>query len=172
MGNVTVQYGLGTQLVEITSNGSNDTIRLFGHGGQGLGWEQAFHIIDSNLTFVLTTNDFDANSMIPHFLLYSEMLCELMNSLVANPCGVGIEEVPYLMSKVYPNPGYDQIHIEFDDSEEVELLEVYNIQGAIQIQIPNPISGMSVNTYELATGMYFIKIKGAKGQSITKWVKE
>lgn len=89
LGNYEDHYGYGTHIGLFINPSTNDTLKLFGHGGNGLGVTIGFHNIEHNITFVLAGNDYTATNETG--ALYIEMLCKIMN-YASTACIAGITE--------------------------------------------------------------------------------
>ena len=69
--------------------------------------------------------------------------------------------------KVYPNPVQHNLYI--DSPEKIEQISIYDINGKMLQQTFNP--NQSVETGNLANGIYFVKIKTATGENVRKIIK-
>jgi hypothetical protein len=72
-----------------------------------------------------------------------------------------------------PNPATDQLKI--DNGElKIDRIEIYNVLGEKRLTLsPSPNGeGLRVDVSSLASGIYFIKVKGEKEERIGKFVKQ
>lgn len=88
---------------------------------------------------------------------------------------LGVEEVyseiPFLMM---PNPARDNIQLSFRSNEPTIEVTIYDILGKlVLVKTDQNVSNTSVDVSVLNSGVYFVKIKDAKGQfGLKKLVKE
>ena len=72
--------------------------------------------------------------------------------------------------EIYPNPGTDEVEINYNQL--IDTVEIYNSLGQIiQTLQPNKLS-VIVNTSNLPTGMYILKIKSNSSSAIIHWIKK
>lgn len=70
--------------------------------------------------------------------------------------------------KVFPNPGKDEINIQWSNTNVVYPIHLFDVQGKEWISDKNMYSNSKISTNGLAPGIYFIQI----GNEMIKWVKE
>ena len=70
---------------------------------------------------------------------------------------------------LYPNPTKDHIYIEGNSA--IKSIEIYDIQGRMLTQENYNSKNVNLNMSNQATGIYFVKIKTAKGVKTEKVVK-
>ena len=81
-----------------------------------------------------------------------------------------VNEIPQVSDiSVFPNPAIDKIIIE---SPQQAFVEISNIQGKIIKTIEANEYNTSIDISSFAKGMYFVKLKIAKGLVVKKFVKE
>ena len=91
------------------------------------------------------------------------------HELVANFFSTeGVEEKLFSWS-IYPNPVRDILTIEV--SEDIDLVEVYNMQGALVYTQSNCTNRIEIQTAGLAEGIYFIRLNSDNISEIKKFVK-
>jgi Leucine-rich repeat (LRR) protein len=71
---------------------------------------------------------------------------------------------------LYPNPAVNFLHIQFKEDIKIVSAQIFNIFGALVMQIPNP--NQTIDVSGLEAGMYFIKINSEKGTVVSRFVKE
>ncbi|MFZ4707692.1 MAG: T9SS type A sorting domain-containing protein [Bacteroidales bacterium] len=106
--------------------------------------------------------------------------CSLVSdSAVLTVKAVGIETVSDQSSviSVYPNPCDDKLNIVINTSTKNACLQLIHITGKVVIQIPiemNNASGLqSINTGQLASGLYFLQLRSEnKLFEVVKVVKQ
>ena len=104
---------------------------------------------EKSFTFIATVNrDFVAH------LLYTE--------------GVGEQGGQALA--LYPNPVSDKLTIEADEA--LGTVEVYNLMGALVYSQKNCDNKLEINTSDLPSGIYFIRLTNNKASETRRFVKE
>jgi len=104
---------------------------------------------EKSFTFIATVNrDFVAH------LLYTE--------------GVGEQGGQALA--LYPNPVSDKLTIEADEA--LGTVEVYNLMGALVYSQKNCDNKLEINTSDLPSGIYFIRLTNNKTSETRRFVKE
>jgi hypothetical protein len=71
--------------------------------------------------------------------------------------------------KLYPNPTKDHVYIEA--AAVIESVEIYDVQGRVVSKENYKIKNVELNLSNQAKGIYFVKIKTAKGVTTEKIVK-
>jgi predicted esterase len=69
---------------------------------------------------------------------------------------------------VYPNPVKNTLYVQ--SSSEVEQITIYDISGRLLKQSTNP--SQEINVSDLANGVYIVKVKTGKGESMQKIIKQ
>ena len=104
---------------------------------------------DKTFTFIATANrNFVAN------LLYTE--------------GVGEQTGNNLI--LYPNPVNDKLTIEAQEA--IGTVEIYNLMGAMTYSQKNCGNKVEINTADLQSGIYFIRLTNDKVSETRRFVKE
>jgi hypothetical protein len=85
--------------------------------------------------------------------------------------GVGINETPGKVNyNLYPNPVGNQLTI--DNIGDVNKIEVYNVIGEMVKSVNSlPSTGITINTSDLTSGVYFVTFHNESGVQTTKFVK-
>jgi D-alanyl-D-alanine carboxypeptidase len=169
IGTLEQYYGYGTQMLEGFLPGTSDTLKLFGHGGVGLGVSYAFHYIDSNVTLVLTANDYASAGQ--GAFLYTELWCAVLNRLGMNPCVLGQEENIKQPFNYYPNPGNNTLRIDFFD-DRFESIEMLSITGKLVLNQEITRQSEVLETAHLPEGIYLLVLKGDESRMVVKWIKQ
>jgi len=82
-----------------------------------------------------------------------------------------LENLNQRQFNVYPNPGKDEIRIQFVTNPEKTDIELYDLQGKllklIAPEFNSDLQSQSINIQQLSQGMYFIKI----GNSAVRFIK-
>ena len=71
---------------------------------------------------------------------------------------------------IYPNPANDFLNIQVTD-EEVEMIEIYSINGAVVKRVTNDLELQRLDISDLESGMYFIMIQSEEEVVTHKFVK-
>lgn len=188
-------YQLGIRLAEVTSRDSAYAWVDYNHNKEFEAWE-AIELSSYN-----AQNLSVGQIQIPEDALTGKATLRIRNistlSHLADPCNSYFGEVEdYTLNinslltstsnkleekasfKVFPNPGQDVLHIQFEKS---------SMQGAIYVNIvdfsgrtlvgkrltPGQLkSSLSLPTATLSKGIYFIKIQNNQQQLVQKWVKQ
>jgi hypothetical protein len=83
---------------------------------------------------------------------------------------VGTNELDRAEFNIFPNPTNDVWNIK--SSQNIELIQVFNVQGQLVItQTPNSETA-SINAAGLTNGIYFVKFSSDKGTKSIKLIKE
>jgi uncharacterized repeat protein (TIGR01451 family) len=69
--------------------------------------------------------------------------------------------------QLYPNPVNEFLHIQNDSAKTIENVEVFSITGQLLFRRKN---SAEINTSQLNTGVYFVKLTTQEGISVTKKV--
>ena len=73
--------------------------------------------------------------------------------------------------KAFPNPGVDQIQIQFDDAIGLELIEIYNQFGQLVSQIyPNEGSSI-ISKSDIGSGLFIVRGKNKASMEIINPIK-
>ena len=81
----------------------------------------------------------------------------------------GIKDLPVSVSafNVFPNPVNDFVELHFSANEKREI-SIVNVLGNQLHAETTTVNNVTVNTYALARGIYFITVKTANGKTSTK----
>lgn len=69
---------------------------------------------------------------------------------------------------LYPNPASSQVTLQFQQNDLLEKVSIYNNLG----QLVNTSNRKAIDTSQLSTGVYFVKIKTDQGEGIQKLIIE
>ena len=104
---------------------------------------------DKTFTFIATANrNFVAN------LMYTE--------------GIGEQGLHTLV--IYPNPVNDKLTVEAEDA--IGTVEIYNLMGALVYNQKGCTSKVEINTADMQSGIYFIRMTNDKASETKRFVKE
>ena len=104
---------------------------------------------DKTFTFIATANrNFVAN------LMYTE--------------GIGEQGLNALV--IYPNPVNDKLTVEAEDA--IGTVEIYNLMGALVYNQKGCTNKVEINTTEMQSGIYFIRMTNDKSSETRRFVKE
>lgn len=79
----------------------------------------------------------------------------------------GIEETETASVKIYPNPFTNVLNIQVTEGQKAELFDASGqLFGAVNLQVTN-----TINTGDLATGVYFLKVSGAANTYTQRIIK-
>ncbi|MDY2588540.1 T9SS type A sorting domain-containing protein [Winogradskyella aquimaris] len=79
---------------------------------------------------------------------------------------LSIQEQTITEFTLYPNPTIDQFTIELNNSEELQNVNIYNNLG----QLVQSEKTTTVNTSQLASGLYMVEVETMKGKSTKKLI--
>ena len=87
-----------------------------------------------------------------------------------NGVDIQSENVPLLISKVFPNPSNNLIHLEIEYSlgNEPKDVLIYDIMGNELLKVAfssYPNNNVELNISKLSSGLYFVQLNGASGDS-------
>jgi len=87
-------------------------------------------------------------------------------------CTTGIQNISDNMMSVYPNPAKDEFTVQLSGTTTAKLVELYNITGQVVVT-SNPVQNKSfvVNTKEMATGVYILKVLTQDGTTLISRVE-
>lgn len=94
--------------------------------------------------------------------------------IFSSNCITGMEEYDGVYFSLYPNPATNEIKVQSMEFQ-VESVEVYDVMGKKRLALPlNPLKGTSasIDVSALASGIYFVKVKGEKEERVGKFVKQ
>lgn len=77
--------------------------------------------------------------------------------------------------KLYPNPAMDELNLKINNSENIKLIQITDMNGnaLININVGEIQSIGKINVSELTSGIYFVRVLGSNGQNdMFKFVKE
>lgn len=72
---------------------------------------------------------------------------------------------------IWPNPAQDVLHIEPKKGDVISSVQIYNTIGQLLQTITDVQPAAPINTTQLQTGNYFLKVQSSKGASYTQFVK-
>ena len=104
---------------------------------------------DKTFTFIATAN----RNFVAH-LMYTE--------------GVGEQNGSKTM--VYPNPVSDKLTVEAQEA--LGTVEIYNLMGALVYSQKDCANKVEINTSDLQSGVYFIRLTNDKTSETRRFVKE
>jgi hypothetical protein len=76
--------------------------------------------------------------------------------------------------KIYPNPVRDVLHLDLVDNKNVDVISVIDIAGHT-IKETGTVPGqknISINTGNLSSGVYLLKIQSGKESTLIKFIKQ
>ncbi|WP_310556973.1 DM13 domain-containing protein [Flavobacterium sp.] len=77
--------------------------------------------------------------------------------------------------KMYPNPAYDNLNIDFKNETQPELIRVYNALGSVVLDKKNFLtSNEKINISQLKNGIYFVEItdKVSNQKTVKRFIKQ
>jgi N-acetylneuraminic acid mutarotase len=80
-----------------------------------------------------------------------------------------VEKISFTIT---PNPANEKLNIEIPDLLYKEIISIYNLQGQLITQEPIKQTKTELNISNLAEGLYIIKLSGADGVAVKKFIKE
>jgi CubicO group peptidase (beta-lactamase class C family) len=172
IGDYTIYYGLGSEIAEIYPFNSNDTLRLYGHGGNGIHSSGTWHLLDSNITVSLVSNDYSQLSTYNTGQLLSDVFCHLFGNISPGTCITSISETDMSSFSIYPNPGSGMLQIELTNNGIADRVEILSIEGKMVREFLNVNSKLSVPTEDLPRGVYLVRVFTESGWSVSRWVKQ
>lgn len=162
-------YAPGINLLAVTINlASNPKIAFFLDGGGTFGeggmYDFFTYVFGSiQVEGICVTND--------NLYITSEIFAgqPAMLSRAAIPPFMAIEEHEnFVPVSIYPNPGQGIFHFIKNKKQQVEILEIYSLDGILQEQFEQPALLNNSFSVSLPTGVYFVIIHfddGSKGLS-------
>ena len=114
-------------------------------------WTENGVIVSEEMTytFIATEN----RNLVAHFV-YTE----------------GVDEQPGQTLVIYPNPVNDKLTVETQDV--LGTVEIYNLMGALVFSQKNCANKVEINTTDLQSGIYFIRLTNDKISETRRFVKE
>ncbi len=91
-----------------------------------------------------------------------------------SPCATGLNETMEESSvSIFPNPATNQVEIR-NPKFEMRNIEFYNLLGEklFSNSVTSNQEHVTVNVSKLSPGIYFVKVKGEKVESVGKFVKQ
>ena len=82
----------------------------------------------------------------------------------------GVDEQSGIKTLVYPNPVNDKLTIEAEQA--LGTVEIYNLMGALVYSQKDCANKVEINTSDLPTGIYFIRMTNDKTSEARRFVKE
>ncbi len=165
LGTLSQTYGYGTNIVEYTDG--SETVRFYGHGGNGLGNSLAFHNIDENFTLAITTNDFSSSAQQGNLGLFMTLVCHIWDNWPQATCVLSTIDAASDDFLIYPNPANTVLNIR--TSTTPERISIYNMEGK---RCLTATGGSSLNIEELDAGVYVVKVETDRDVVTKRWVKE
>lgn len=172
MGTGYLYYGYGTHIFEFYPDENLDTIRLYGHGGQGLGSCFSFHSLDHGVTLVIAANDFTVGAVYGNLATFSKLFCHILDNMESATCLTGVEESRPTAVEIYPNPGTDLMNVVSDGSTGLESIRILSVSGEIILEESHADRYATLATGNLKAGIYFVEVRTSAGVKLYKWVKQ
>ena len=104
---------------------------------------------EKTFTIIATTN----HNFVAH-LMYTE----------------GVDEQSGIKTLIYPNPVNNKLTIEAEQA--LGMVEIYNLMGALVYSQKDCANKVEINTSDLPTGIYFIRMTNDKTSEARRFVKE
>ena len=82
----------------------------------------------------------------------------------------GVDEQSGIKTLIYPNPVNDKLTIEAEQA--LRTVEIYNLMGALVYSQKDCANKVEINTSDLTTGIYFIRMTNDKTSEARRFVKE
>ena len=82
----------------------------------------------------------------------------------------GVDEQSGNKTLIYPNPVNDKLTIEAEQA--LGTVEIYNLMGALVYSQKDCANKVEINTSDLPTGIYFIRMTNDKTSEARRFVKE
>ena len=82
----------------------------------------------------------------------------------------GVDEQSGIKTLIYPNPVNDKLTIEAEQA--LGTVEIYNLMGALVYSQKDCANKVEINTSDLPTGIYFIRMTNDKTSEARRFVKE
>ncbi len=83
----------------------------------------------------------------------------------------GIDNVPAVTAKVYPNPATDMLHVELNGGNP-EQLNIFDVTGKTVYTEAVNSRNIAISTGTLAPGAYLLQLKGKDGNATVRFVKQ
>jgi uncharacterized repeat protein (TIGR02543 family) len=116
-----------------------------------LNWTKDGEVVSEEMTYTFVATE--SCDLVAHFE-YTEGIGEqLANSLV-----------------IYPNPVSDKLTVEAQEA--IGTVEIYNLMGAVVYSQKNCGNKVEINTSDLQSGIYFIRLMNDKVSETRRFVKE
>lgn len=74
--------------------------------------------------------------------------------------------------QTFPNPFNNELHIDFNYSEAIKEIVLYNLLGEQIMSIKNPEQKLVISTDHISNGVYFMKVTGDKYSRVIKIIRE
>ena len=87
---------------------------------------------------------------------------------------LGVDEILAESFSLYPNPTQRFIMISNPNRAEISTIDIYNLNGKLvkRVQPNNALNDVEIDTSNLSTGMYLMKINTDAGQTVKTFLKE
>ena len=82
----------------------------------------------------------------------------------------GVGEQNGSQTLIYPNPVNDKLTVEAEEA--IGTVEIYNLMGAMVYSQKNCGNKVEINTTDLQSGIYFIRLTNDKVSETRRFVKE
>jgi hypothetical protein len=83
----------------------------------------------------------------------------------------GVETVPSVVAKVYPNPAKDMLYAELNGGN-VTQVNVFDVTGKLVYSEAVNSRNIAVPLNALAPGGYLLQLKGSDGSATVRFVKQ
>ena len=130
----------------------------------------AFSDLDETLKFVLA-NDFQAVDIHENFVFATNLvLGDLKNPVQLSTKALTLESLMLADAILYPNPFTNEITIDVSkENIEISKVEVFNVIGISLLSKTNNLDQKTtINTSNLANGIYLIRLTDATGKFVVK----
>ena len=114
-------------------------------------WTESGTVVAEEKTFTIIAT---ANHNFVAHLMYTE----------------GVDEQSGIKTLIYPNPVNDKLTIEAEQA--LGTVEIYNLMGALVYSQKDCANKVEINTSDLPTGIYFIRMTNDKTSEARRFVKE
>lgn len=92
---------------------------------------------------------------------------------VGGDATAGIEELSAFQAWLAPNPGTEILTVQTTENHLISTLVVTSLSGSVVYQLENAgKTNLEINTSELESGIYFVKISTGSKSGVFKWIKQ
>jgi len=162
--NVTIHhmYGYETSILE-TVLANQDTVMLYGHGGNGVNTSLSFHWPAEDITIVLVQNDFSILTLNTLSLLFFDVFNEILNDLQVTGIKVNKKDLPetFGLFQNYPNPFNPSTTISFylphSENVTIEILSSlgHRVDFVLNKKMTSGNHTIRFDGSRLSSGIYF-----------------